>query len=102
MALHDTAAVDVGTCPCGMGEAADPTQTAAVAQLESLLGITDTQDDAHGAQRSVSSRIGMLAAEAHRRELLSEGQLARLLRLHRIELRMMLDAADMDDPTDTT
>ena len=32
----------------------------------------------------------------HRRELLSEGQLARLLRLDRIELRKVLDAADND------
>ena len=44
----------------------------------------------------VSFRLGLLAAEAHRRELLSEGQLARLLRLDRVELRKVLDAADND------
>ena len=48
------------------------------------------------AQRPVSFRLGLLAAEVHRRELLSEGQLARLLRLDRVELRKILDAADID------
>lgn len=48
------------------------------------------------AQRLVPLRLGLLAAEAHRRELLSEGQLARLLRLDRVELRKILDAADID------
>ena len=48
------------------------------------------------AGRPVSFRLGLLAAEAHRQELLSEGQLARLLRLDRVELREVLDAADVD------
>ena len=48
------------------------------------------------AGRPVSFRLGLLAAEAHRQELLSEGQLARLLRLDRIELREVLDAANAD------
>lgn len=46
--------------------------------------------------RPVSFRLGLLAAEAHRQELLSEGQLARLLRLDRVELREVLDAANVD------
>ena len=48
------------------------------------------------ADRPVSFRLGLLAAEAHGRELLSEGQIARLLRLDRVELRKILDAADID------
>ena len=52
--------------------------------------------DTRDAQRRVSLRLGLLAAEAGRRELLSEGQLARLLRLDRVELRKILDAADID------
>ena len=48
------------------------------------------------AGRPVSFRLGLLAAEAHRQELLSEGQLARLLRLDRVELREVLDAANVD------
>ena len=52
---------------------------------------------ARDVQRPVSLRLGLLAAEAERRELLSEGQLARLLRLDRVELRKILDAADVDE-----
>lgn len=44
----------------------------------------------------VSLRLGLLAGEAHRQELLSEGQLARLLCLDRVELRQVLDAANAD------
>ena len=72
-------------------------------------GITDAQArdvlrepaaaeaDAGAAACPVSLRLGLLAAEARRRELLSEGQLARLLRLDRVELRGILDAADNDE-----
>ena len=48
-------------------------------------------------QRPVSLRLGLLAAEVERGELLSEGQLARLLRLDRVGLRKILDAADVDE-----
>ena len=81
-------------------------------ELENLLGITRTRtddqacevpgrtatvdDDAGDEPRPVSLRLGLLAAEAERRELLSEGQLARLLCLDRVELRKILDAADTD------
>ncbi len=66
-------------------------------------GITDEQarqvlgdlpgPDAHktDADRPTTLRLNLLAAEAYRRELLSEGQLARLLHLDRVELREMLD-----------
>ena len=66
-------------------------------QAREVLGELGTADpDTSDAQRPVSFRLGLLAAEAQRRELLSEGQLARLLRLDRVELREVLDAADMD------
>ena len=66
-------------------------------QARQVLGEPRTVDpDTRGAQRPVSFRLELLAAEAQRRELLSEGQLARLLRLDRVELRMMLDAADIE------
>ena len=94
MALHDVDTVDVGTHPRGR-EAADPTQTAAVAKLANLLGVTRTRNSADGTQRPESCRLALLAADAYRRELLSEGQLARLLRLDRVELRKMLDAPDL-------
>jgi Zn-dependent peptidase ImmA (M78 family) len=45
------------------------------------------------AQRPTTLRLNMLAAEAWRQDLLSEGQLMRLLRLDRVELRNLLDSA---------
>lgn len=65
-------------------------------------GITDEQErqvlgdlsapDAHKAEadRPTTLRLNLLAAEAYRQELLSEGQLARLLHLDRVELREIL------------
>jgi len=46
------------------------------------------------APRLNTLRIDLLAAEAWRTELLSEGQLAALLRLGRLQLRELLDAAE--------
>jgi len=48
------------------------------------------------ADRPTTLRLNLLAAESYRRGLLSEGQLARLLRLDRIELREILDVADAE------
>ena len=41
-------------------------------------------------------RLSLLAAEAWRKELLSEGQLARLLRLDRVQLREILDGEEAE------
>lgn len=49
------------------------------------------------ADKPTSIRLNLLAAEAYRRELLSEGQLARLLHLDRIELREMLEEVDLQE-----
>jgi Zn-dependent peptidase ImmA (M78 family) len=48
------------------------------------------------ADRPTTLRLNMLAAEAHRRSLLSEGQLARLLQLSRVELRELLDGVEVE------
>jgi Zn-dependent peptidase ImmA (M78 family) len=48
------------------------------------------------ADRPTTLRLNMLAAEAHRRSLLSEGQLARLLHLPRVELRELLDGVEVE------
>lgn len=48
------------------------------------------------ADRPTTLRLSMLAAEAHRRSLLSEGQLARLLHLSRVELRELLDDVEVE------
>ena len=65
-------------------------------QARQVLGELGAGPDRRGAKRGLSLRLGLLAAEAQRQELLSEGQLARLLRLDRVELRKVLDAADLD------
>jgi Zn-dependent peptidase ImmA (M78 family)/transcriptional regulator with XRE-family HTH domain len=69
-------------------------------------GITDLQarqvlgdtlfEAAYGKQTDLpmSLRLNSLAAEAWKTDLLSEGQLARLLQLDRIEVRAILDALD--------
>lgn len=50
------------------------------------------------ADRPTSLRLNMLAGEALRRGLLSEGQLARLLRMDRVELRQLLKDEDEGSP----
>jgi Zn-dependent peptidase ImmA (M78 family)/DNA-binding XRE family transcriptional regulator len=71
-------------------------------------GITDAQarqvlgdasfEETYGTKTQVpmSLRVNVLASEAWKRGLLSEGQLARLLHLDRVELREILDALDTD------
>ena len=87
-----------------MTEAADLVR--AEVELEDLLGVQRTWNHQLAGmslsgdsrpERPVSLRLGLLAAEAHRRELLSEGQLARLLRFGRVDLRKILDAASVID-----
>lgn len=79
-------------------------------------GITDEQErqvlgdliepDPHKAEmtRPTSLRLGLMAREAWRRELLSEGQLARLLHVDRVELREIVEDVDDEEgvPTDAT
>ena len=57
------------------------------------------QADPHKAEtdRPTTLRLAMLAAEAHHRELLTEGQLARMLKLDRVELRAMLDGLENEE-----
>jgi Zn-dependent peptidase ImmA (M78 family)/DNA-binding XRE family transcriptional regulator len=65
-----------------------------VRQVLGDLSVADAQKT--DADRPTTLRLNLLAAETYRRGLLSEGQLARLLRLDRIELREMLDVADAE------
>ena len=55
--------------------------------------------DPHKAEteRPTTLRLAMLAAAAHHRELLTEGQLARMLKLDRVELRAMLDGLENEE-----
>lgn len=67
-------------------------------QARQVLGDQLIMDNAKAeADRPTTLRLNLLAAEAVRRDLLSEGQLARLLRLERVELRAMLDAFNTED-----
>ena len=66
-------------------------------QVRQVLGDLGSIDTGRiQAEKPASLRLSLLAAEVKRRNLLSEGQLARLLCLDRIELRKMLDDADIE------
>jgi Zn-dependent peptidase ImmA (M78 family)/transcriptional regulator with XRE-family HTH domain len=58
------------------------------------LSIPDAQKAE--ADRPTTLRLNLLAAEAYRRQLLSEGQLARLLDIDRIELREIMDDLEIE------
>lgn len=67
-------------------------------QARQVLGDLRTPDKYKAeADRPTTLRLNLLAAEAYRQELLSEGQLARLLQLDRIELRGMLHDLEMQE-----
>lgn len=54
------------------------------------------------AARPVSLRLGLLAREAWKKDLLSEGQLAGLLQLDRVEIRELIDAFEDEEVDDAT
>ncbi|HVC62955.1 MAG TPA: XRE family transcriptional regulator [Acetobacteraceae bacterium] len=61
-------------------------------QAREVLGdLASIESAGVGTDRPASLRLGLMATEAWRRELLSEGQLARLLHLDRVALRALVD-----------
>lgn len=60
-------------------------------QVIQVLGTLPKDEHKDDADRPISLRMSMMAEEVWRRGLLSEGQLARMLRLDRLELRALLD-----------
>ena len=62
--------------------------------LEVLGDLVEDPDNDQDIRRPTTLRIHLLAAEAWRKELLSEGQLAGLLRLDRVQLRELLDEVE--------
>lgn len=60
-------------------------------QVVQVLGALPKDEYKDDADRPISLRMSLMAAEVWRRGLLSEGQLARLFRLARVELRALLD-----------
>lgn len=66
-------------------------------QEREVLGERLAPDDrAADAKGVVGARLALLAAAAWRQELLSEGQLAELLKIGRVELRRILQDTDME------
>ena len=66
-------------------------------QERQVLGDLQIPDPARvEANRPMTLRLQLLAAEAYRQELLSESQLARLLRLDRIELRELFEGIESE------
>lgn len=62
------------------------------AQVLEVLGDLIPPDDAKvDARRLISMRMGVMASEAWRRSLLSEGQIARLLHIDRVDARTLID-----------
>jgi Zn-dependent peptidase ImmA (M78 family)/DNA-binding XRE family transcriptional regulator len=62
-----------------------------------VLGDLSTPDAQKAdADRPTTLRLNLLAAETYRQELLSEGQLARLLDIDRIELREIMDDLEIE------
>ncbi|TLG72592.1 XRE family transcriptional regulator [Methylocystis sp. B8] len=66
-------------------------------QAHQVLGDLSSSD-AHkaDADRPTTLRLGLLAGEAWRRGLLTEGQLSRMLHIDRIELRRMFDGLEIE------
>jgi len=68
-----------------------------VADAQQVLGDLSGPDmHKADADRPTTLRLGLLAAEVSQQELLSEGQLSRLLHLDRVELRRMLDGLQIE------
>jgi hypothetical protein len=66
-------------------------------QVRQVLGDLAAPDAGKAdADRPTTLRLGLLAEAASRKGILSEGQLARMLRLDRVELRDMLDGLDVE------
>lgn len=71
-------------------------------QAREVLGETQFSDPVQtDAKRQVSLRMSIMAGEAWRRGLLSEGQLSRLLHIDRIDTRVLIDEFEAEgDVTD--
>jgi Zn-dependent peptidase ImmA (M78 family)/DNA-binding XRE family transcriptional regulator len=66
-------------------------------QARQVLGDLPAPDASKvDADRPTTLRLNLLAAAAYQQGLLSEGQLSRLLRLDRVELREILDGLEME------
>lgn len=69
------------------------------AQAHDVLGEAANRPDPakDDADRPVSPRMGLMAHAAWKRELMSEGQLAELLNIRRLDLRALLDQIELEE-----
>lgn len=69
------------------------------AQVREVLGDAASKPDPSkdDADRPVSHRMSFMAYTAWKRDLMSEGQLAELLKIKRLELRALLDQMDIEE-----
>lgn len=66
-------------------------------QARQVLGdLAPAETETEEANHPTTLRLNLLAAEAYRQGLLSEGQLARLLQLDRLEVREILDSQESE------
>jgi Zn-dependent peptidase ImmA (M78 family) len=67
--------------------------------VREVLGeMTDRIDlGKHDSDRPISQRLSLMAHAAWKRELMSEGQLAELLKISRVELRGIIDQIDLEE-----
>jgi len=68
-------------------------------QARDVLGAAALRDDPakDDADRPVSHRMGLMAYAAWKQGLMSEGQLAELLKIRRLELRALLDQIELEE-----
>jgi Zn-dependent peptidase ImmA (M78 family)/DNA-binding XRE family transcriptional regulator len=67
------------------------------AQAQQVLGDLANPDfEKVESNRPTTLRLALLAGEAWRRELLTEGQLARMLRMSRLDVRQMFDGLEIE------
>ena len=67
-------------------------------ELEVLGAASEASDPAKDeANRPMSHRMSLMAHAAWKRGLMSEGQLAEMLNLHRVELREVIDQIELED-----
>ena len=71
----------------------------APAQVREVLGDASSKSDPakDDANRPVSHRMSFMAYTAWKRDLMSEGQLAELLKIKRLELRALLDQMELEE-----
>ncbi len=89
---------ELGVVASGTWEWFDRTGGISNAQARQVLGDMPSFDPrGDDAERAISLRLQMLAAEAWKRDLLSEGQVANLLKIDRVKARELIDQYASDE-----